>query len=119
MIYEYISAAFPSVNAWGCGCMCVHAKVCNLTHILFRICLRVDSYPECYYLFMLSFSSLFPIFSRTIWKRRIQNYFLFYIFLAALLPAMIAIGCILCQDIPQTTRAVCGSGWHEYVLRRY
>lgn len=64
---------------WGCGCMCVHVEVCNLAHILFRICPRVNSYPEWYYHFMLSFSYLLPIFNRILWKRRVQNYFFLYI----------------------------------------
>lgn len=59
--------------------MCVHVEVCNLAHILFRICPRVNSYPEWYYHFILSFSYLLPIFNRILWKRRVQNYFFLYI----------------------------------------
>lgn len=51
---------FQSVSAWGCGSTCVHVEVCNLAHILFKFCTRVNFYPEWYHHFMISFSYFFP-----------------------------------------------------------
>lgn len=86
MIQEYMSVTFISVSAWECGCMCVQVEAFSLTHILFRICPRVNSYPELYYHFMLSFCYLIPIFNRTLQRRRVKNYLFFVHCLAVLLP---------------------------------
>lgn len=81
-----MSVTFISVSAWECGCMCVQVEAFSLTHILFRICPRVNSYPELYYHFMLSFCYLIPIFNRTLQIRRVKNYLFFVHCLAVLLP---------------------------------
>lgn len=72
--------------------MCAHVEVCSLTNTSFRICPRLNSYPEWYCHLILSFCYLIPIFNRALPRRRVQNDLFFVHCLAVLLPLWLPSG---------------------------